>query len=151
MGRMLGTGISASALPYSRRVPKHKVLSPAGVVELIVKYAKKGLTESQIGVILRDQYGIPQVRFLTGTKIHRILKKNGCAPKYPEDLFHMIKKAVVMRKHLEKNKNDIDAKFRLNLKESRIHRLTRYYRKTGKVAPTFKYASQKASALVSAV
>lgn len=54
----------------------------------------------------------------------------------------MIKKAVSMRKHLEKNKNDTDAKFRLNLKESRIHRLTRYYRKTGKVAPNFKYSSK---------
>ncbi len=151
MGRMLGTGISASALPYSRKPAKHKTLTPSGVIDLIVKYAKKGMTQSQIGVILRDQYGIPQVRFLTGKKIHRILKKKGCAPKLPEDLYHMIKKAVGMRKHLEKNKNDIDAKFRLNLKESRIHRITRYYRKTGKVEPNFKYNSKKASALVSAV
>ena len=73
------------------------------------------------------------------------------APKFPEDLYHLIKKAVAMRKHLEKNKNDIDAKFRLNLKESRIHRITRYYRKTGKVSPNFKYVSKKASALVSAI
>jgi hypothetical protein len=36
-----------------------------------------GLTPSQIGVLLRDQYGIPQVRFLTGRKILRVLKKNG--------------------------------------------------------------------------
>ena len=151
MGRMHGTGISASALPYLRRVPKHNTLSPSSVIELIVKYAKKGFTESQIGVILRDQYGIPQVRFLTGKKIHRILKKKGCAPKLPEDLYHLVKKAVAMRKHLEKNKNDIDCKFRLTLKESRIHRITRYYRKTGKVAPNFKYVSNKASALVSAV
>ena len=151
MGRMLGRGISASALPYSRRVPKHNSLSPSEVIDLIVKYAKKGHTESQIGVILRDQYGIPQVRFLTGRKIHRILKKKGAAPKYPEDLFNMIKKAVAMRKHLAKNKNDIDCKFRLNIKESRIHRLTRYYRKTGKVAPNFKYVSKTASSLVSAV
>ena len=56
-----------------------------------------------------------------------------------------------MRKHLERNKKDIDSKFRLNLKESRIHRLTRYYRKTGKVASNFKYVSKNASALVSAV
>ena len=148
---MHGTGISASSLPYLRRVPKHNTLSPSAVTDLIVKYAKKGFTESQIGVILRDQYGIPQVRFLTGKKIHRILKKKGCAPKFPEDLYHLIKKAVSMRKHLEKSKNDIDCKFRLTLKESRIHRITRYYRKTGKVAPNFKYVSNKASALVSAV
>ena len=151
MGRMHGTGISASALPYLRRVPKHNVLAPSAVVDLIVKYAKKGFTESQIGVILRDRYGIPQVRYLTGKKIQRILKKKGCAPKIPEDLYHLIKKAVAMRKHLEKNRNDISSKFKLNLKESRIHRITRYYRKTGKVAPNFKYVSNKASTLVSAV
>ena len=151
MGRMSGHGISASALPYSRRVPKHNVLTPSDVIDLIVRFAKKGFTESQIGVILRDQYGIPQVRFLTGKKIHRILKKKGVAPKIPEDLYHLIKKAVAMRKHLEKNKKDLDAKFRLNLKESRIHRITRYYRKTGKVAANFKYVANKASALVSAL
>lgn len=36
-----------------------------------------GLTPSQIGVILRDQHGIPQVVHLTGKKILRILKKSG--------------------------------------------------------------------------
>lgn len=61
----------------------------------------------------------------------------------------MIKKAVAIRKHLEKNKNDNDSKFRLNIKESRIHRITRYYRKTGKVASNFKYESKKAGTLIS--
>ena len=101
--------------------------------------------------MLRDQYGVNQVRFISGKKIHRILKKKGCAPKLPEDLYHLIKKAVSMRKHLEKSKNDIDSKFRLNLKESRIHRITRYYRKTGKVEANFKYDAKTASTLVSAV
>lgn len=91
---MLGTGISASALPYVRKPIKIKMMSPSEIVDLIVKYAKKGYTESQIGVILRDQYGINQIRFVTGKKIHRILKKKGCAPKIPEDLFHLIKRAV---------------------------------------------------------
>lgn len=40
----------------------------------------------------------------------------------------MIKKAVVMRKHLEQNRKDKDGKFRLILVESRIHRLARYYK-----------------------
>lgn len=40
----------------------------------------------------------------------------------------MIKKAVVMRKHLEVNRKDKDGKFRLILVESRIHRLARYYK-----------------------
>ena len=108
MGRMKGSGLAASALPYIRKSPKFCNLSPSAVVELIVKLAKKGMTESQIGVMLRDSYGIPQVRFLTGKKIHRILKKQGVAPKLPEDLYHLVKKAVSIRKHLEKNKNDND-------------------------------------------
>ena len=147
----MGTGISASALPYQRRVSKLCSLSSSDVIKKIVQLAKKGYTESQIGVLLRDKYAVSQVRFLNGRKIHRILKKEGLAPKLPEDAYHLIKKAVSMRKHCEKNKKDFDAKFRLNIKESRIHRLIRYYRKTGKVPPNFKYVSKKAGALVSAV
>lgn len=52
----------------------------------------------------------------------------GLAPDIPEDLYYMIKKAVVMRKHLEVNRKDRDGKFRLILVESRIHRLARYYK-----------------------
>merc|ERR1711881_615692 len=134
MGKMLGSGISGSALPFRRKSPAWATMAPSNVSEMIVKNAKKGLTPSQIGVLMRDVYGIPQVRFLTGKKILRILKKRGCAPTIPEDLYHLIKKAVAMRMHLDRN-----CKFRLILTESRIHRLTRYYKKTGQVAPTWKY------------
>jgi small subunit ribosomal protein S13e len=44
------------------------------------------------------------------------------APAIPEDLYMLIKKAVAVRKHLERNKKDKDSKFRLILIESRIHR-----------------------------
>ena len=46
----------------------------------------------------------------------------GLAPEIPEDLYQLIKKAVSVRKHLERNKKDKDSKFRLILIESRIHR-----------------------------
>ena len=48
------------------------------------------------------------------------------APELPEDCYYLIKKAVSIRKHLERNRKDKDAKFRLILVESRIHRLARY-------------------------
>merc|ERR1712080_780060 len=108
------------------------------------KLAKKGLTPSQIGVILRDSHGVAQVRFITGNKILRILKSKGMAPALPEDCYHLIKKAVSIRKHLERNRNDRDAKFRLILVESRIHRLARYYKLTGVLPPTWKYESSTA-------
>ncbi|KAE9460056.1 hypothetical protein C3L33_08085, partial [Rhododendron williamsianum] len=118
------------------------------VEENICKFAKKGMTPSQIGVILRDSHGIAQVKSVTGSKILRILKAHGLAPEIPEDLYHLIKKAVAIRKHLERNRKDKDSKFRLILVESRIHRLARYYKKTKKLPPVWKYESTTASTLV---
>jgi ribosomal protein S15P/S13E len=62
----------------------------------------------------------------------------GLAPEIPEDLYFLIKKAVAIRKHLERNRKDKDSKFRLILVESRIHRLARYYKRTKKLPPTWK-------------
>lgn len=126
-----------------------------------MKLARKGVTPSQIGATLRDSHGVAQVRFVTGNKILRILKSEGLAPEIPEDLYHLIvriapswliltlqKRAVAVRKHLERSRKDANAKFRLIIVESTIHRLTRYYKTIGAVPPTFKYESSTASTLV---
>ena len=144
-----GKGISSSALPYKRRPPSWLQVSSAQVGEQIVKLARKGMYPSQIGVVLRDRQGIPQVKSVTGNKILRILKKNGVAPEVPEDLYHLMKKALSVRKHLEKFRKDKDSKFRLILIESRIHRLTRYYKRAKKLPTTWKYDVTTASAIVS--
>ena len=151
MGRMHapGKGISQSALPYRRSVPNWLKLTSDEVKDQIFKLAKKGLTPSQIGVILRDSHGVAQVRFVTGNKILRILKSKGMAPDLPEDVYCLIKKAVSIRKHLERNRKDRDAKFRLILVESRIRRLARYYKLSGVLPPTWRYDSNTASAHVS--
>jgi len=150
MGRMHtpGKGISRSSLPYKRTPPSWCKVEPDKVKEDIVKYAKKGMTPSQIGVVLRDSMGIAQVNSITGAKILRILKASGLAPEIPEDLYHLIKKAVNIRRHLEKNRKDIDSKFRLILVESRVHRLSRYYKTKKQLPPNWKYESSTASALV---
>ena len=59
MGRMLGSGISASCLPYSHKNISSTDLTVEEVKKLVLKFAKQGHTESQIGVILRDTYAIP--------------------------------------------------------------------------------------------
>jgi small subunit ribosomal protein S13e len=65
MGRMHapGKGISQSALPYRRSVPQWMKMTSDEVKDQIFKLAKKGLTPSQIGVILRDSHGVAQVQF----------------------------------------------------------------------------------------
>merc|ERR1712139_128114 len=141
-------GMSSSATPYRRKPPSWLKMKPDDVCDHIAKLAKKGLTPSQIGVTLRDSFGVPQVKTVTGNKILRILKVAGLAPELPEDLYYLIKKAVYIRKHLDRNRQDKDSKFRLILVESRIHRLARYYKRTKQLPPTWKYESSTASALV---
>ncbi|KAH0452916.1 hypothetical protein IEQ34_017240 [Dendrobium chrysotoxum] len=113
-----GKGISSSALPYKRTLPS---------------WLK---TSSQ------------DVNSVTGSKILRIPKAHGLAPEIPEDLYHLIKKVVAIKKHLERNRKDKDSKFRLILVESRIHRLARYYKRTKKLPPVWKYESTTTSTLM---
>ena len=150
MGRMHsgGKGIAKRSLPFKRAPPSWLKATGSQVEDHVNKLAKRGLTPSQIGVILRDSHGIAQVKSVTGSKILRILKKSGMAPALPEDLYMLIKKAVAVRKHMERNKKDKDSKFRLILIESRIHRLARYYRSTRKLEGNWKYESATASTLV---
>lgn len=72
-----GKGISGSAIPYSRRAPSWLKTTAEEAKDLISKLAKKGLTPSQIGIVLRDSHGIGLVKNLTGNKIVRILKAQG--------------------------------------------------------------------------
>lgn len=151
MGRMYGSGkgISKSSIPYKNRPPRWLNVDSGEVVKTIEALAKKGYKPSQIGVILRDNYAIPQSRLITGGKILRILKRKGLAPQIPEDLYCLMKRAVSIRKHIEKNKRDKDSKFRLILVESKIHRLVRYYKLTKQIPATWRYDYSTALALVS--
>jgi small subunit ribosomal protein S13e len=150
MGRLHspGRGISASTVPYRRTKPHWLQVTAEQTVQLIVDYSKKGVRPSQIGALLRDRHGIGRVQSVTGNKVLRVLKANGVAPNLPEELFYLIKKAVNLRKHLEKSRHDVDGKYRLILIESRIHRLARYYKIRRVLPPNWKYNAQTASTLV---
>lgn len=154
MGRMQckgkGKGISSTVTPFKRRSPRWVTHTPKTIVDLITTMAKKGMSPSQIGVVIRDKEAVPSIKLLTGQKIVRLLRKNGSAPEIPEDIYCLIKKAVNIRRHLEKCRKDKDAKYRLILVESKIHRLGRYYRRTKRLPNKWKYNSKTASAMVSA-
>ena len=132
-------GISSTVIPFRRSSPKWSSTTLEKLTPLICQLAKKGLVPSQIGIYLRDNKGIAQTKNLTGKKIIRILKLNKLAPEIPEDLYFLIKKAVNVRKHLERNKKDKDSRFRLILIESKIHRLSRYYKRKNKLPLNWKY------------
>ncbi len=109
------------------------------VVKLIIDMAKDDVTTSKIGLVLRDTYGVPSVKKLVGKSISEILKENNLLSNIPEDLNALVVKAKVLKKHLSTNTRDIHNKRGLILIESKIRRLSTYYKKTGRIAQNWRY------------
>ena len=118
------------------------------IVELIVKLHREGQSTSQIGIILRDQYGIPSTKTVLGKKITEILKDNGTEFEYPEDLLNLIKRAVNIREHLEENPKDLHSKRGLMIIESKIRRLVKYYTRNNVLPEGWRYDPKTAALLV---
>ena len=132
-------GKSGSKKPLATTPPSWVSYKPKEVEMLVVKLAKQGLTTSQIGLVLRDSYGIPDVEKITKKKITKILKEKGLAPEIPEDLQNLIKRAAVVKKHLESHRKDKVSKRGLQLIESKIRRLEKYYKRTKKLPADWTY------------
>jgi len=132
-------GKSGSTNPSEKKVPSWLRYKGREIELLVVKLAKEGFTPSQIGLHLRDTYGIPDTKLITKKKITQILKEKNLLPEIPEDLMSVIKKSVALMKHLEENKKDKTAKRGLQLTSSRIKRLVNYYKKIGRLPKDFKY------------
>ncbi|MEM2896632.1 MAG: 30S ribosomal protein S15 [Candidatus Bathyarchaeia archaeon] len=140
-------GKSGSIRPIAKRPPPWCKYTPEEIETLVVKLAKEGHTESNIGVILRDVHGIPLVKPITGKTIGQMLREAGLSPKIPEDLNSLLKKATKLRKHLEKNKRDYSNKRAITLIESKIHRLEKYYKSKGYLPADWKYKPSVASVI----
>lgn len=140
-------GKSHSMRPVESGAPKWVKATPEEVESLVIEFAKKGIPPSQIGLILRDQYGIPLTKQLTGKKINKILSERNMAPEIPEDMFNLIKHASVIRRHLEEHPKDMSSKRGLQLIESKINRLAKYYKDVGRLPRDWKYSPEKASIL----
>ncbi|KAG2474249.1 MAG: hypothetical protein NPMRth3_4840001, partial [Nitrosopumilales archaeon] len=78
MGRMHTHrhGKSHSIRPVIVRSPSWISQDSKQIEELVVKYAKDGLTSSQIGIKLRDQHAIPLVKSVTKKTVMQILEEN---------------------------------------------------------------------------
>ena len=137
-------GKAGSKKPIKKTMPLWVRYKPKEVEMLIMKLAKEEHTSSKIGAILRDTYGIPDVRLIYKKKISKVIEEKGIKQEIPEDLAALIKKTVLIRKHLEENKKDEVAHRGLTLTESKIKRLVKYYKKSGKLASEWKYEPERA-------
>ncbi len=121
---------------------------PAEVKKLVLKFAKQGKTASVIGMVLRDEYGIPDVKKLTGLSISKVLDEQKFKSTIPDDLRALIRKSLELRSHLEENKHDMPAKRSLAKTESRIRSMVGYFKKRGKLEQDWKYEPERIKLLL---
>lgn len=134
-------GKSQSTRPVVLKKPSWVTQSPKEIEEMIVKYAKDGMTSSQIGIKLRDQHAIPLVKPIINKGIMQVIDENKLNQDLPEDLNNIVIKAVGLQKHLKSNKLDNRNRRALELIEAKVHRLSVYYKKIGKIPKNWKYKS----------
>ena len=136
-------GKHGSKKPAKKSVPSWVRYKPKEVELLIAKLSKEGKSASQIGLLLRDTYGIPNIHALCNKSITAILEEKKQLPEFPEDLIALFKNYAAIRKHLENNKHDETAKRGLLLAESKIGRLVKYYKRTGRVPEAWKFDAER--------
>jgi len=141
-------GRHGSKKPVRKLPPPWIKYKPFEVEKLVVKLAKEGKRSAKIGTELRDVYGIPSVKAITGKSITTILKEHKIAPKLPDDLEFLIRKVLAIQKHYSKNKKDMTAKRGLQLTESKIRRLVKYYKSRGVLPKDWTYSLEKAEFLL---
>ncbi len=132
-------GKSGSTNPVKKQVPSWVKYGAKEIELLVVKYAKEGKTSSQIGIILRDEYGIPDVKLITKKSITRTMSDKKLSKKLPEDLIALLKKILLIQEHLKENKKDQPARRGLTLTQSKILRLIKYYKSVGRIEKDWNY------------
>jgi len=138
-------GRSHQTRPVTKRPPAWCRYTAEEVEALVIKLGKEGHPASKIGIILRDQHGIPLTKPITGKSVSQILKERELAPSIPEDLETLMRKATRLHVHLDKSKADSGNKRALQIIEAKIYKLARYYKRKGMLPPNWNYEAKTAS------
>lgn len=137
-------GKSGSTHPLREKHPEWSSLNPREIEGRIMELAKAEKTTSEIGMILRDQYAVPDVKIATGKTITQILEHNKITREIPEDLQSLIKTALKLKKHIDLNQKDLKSKRNLSLTESKIRRMMKYYHREQRLPKGWKYSLEQA-------
>lgn len=138
----------------SRKPPIEAVSIPSEaptkeqIEALIIQYAKQGLDPALIGEKLKKEHHVPYIKYMLGERLTAFLDRKGFKGKVPSDLMILMKKAVKMHEHMDHNKQDQHNKTGLHRVESKIWRLTKYYRKEGVLPKDWKYDPKEAALLI---
>jgi len=141
-------GKHGSKKPPIRAAPKWFKMKKEEVEDLVVKLAKEKYSSAVIGTILRDQYAVPNIKIIVGKSIAQIMREQKLYPDLPEDMLNLLRKAVLLRQHLMRQKSDHHSAKGLQNLESKIRRLGKYYSRKGVMSKDWKYDPEKAKLIV---
>jgi len=138
------TKSAGTTTKQEKQHPDWSALNPREVESRAVELAKSGKSTSEIGLILRDQYAVPDIRIATGKRLTKVLEENEVKQEIPEDLRNLINRASQLKKHLDEHKKDFKNKRGLQILESKIRGLEKYYRSQDRLPKEWKYTTQQA-------
>jgi small subunit ribosomal protein S15 len=138
-------GRSGSKRPLTDKVPEWVQQSPDDVKDMVAKMAGEGISMAKIGLILRDQHAIPNVRLVTGMSMKEICTEKGVKFELPEDLSDLMRRAVKLSGHVKGNKKDNHNIRGMHLIESKIRRLVKYYKREGVLPEGWNYSLSTAA------
>ncbi|MCL5440966.1 MAG: 30S ribosomal protein S15 [Candidatus Marsarchaeota archaeon] len=119
-----------------------------GAEKAIEEYAKQGMGPAAIGNMLKVKHGIGYIKHTFNKRLVQILKEKGLASTIPSDMLDLMKKAVRLHKHIDRNGQDQHNRTSLKRIESKIFRLTKYYVREGVLPKKWKYDPEKAELLI---
>lgn len=120
-------GKAGTKRPKSSVAPKWTPLAKVDIEEKIIQMAKEGVPAPKIGLVMRDTYGVANLRALLGMPLVKFLTKNKVASVYPDDLAALMKTSTRLKAHLKAFKKDVHNKVKAGHIESKIQRLKKYY------------------------
>jgi small subunit ribosomal protein S15 len=138
-------GRAGSHRPYPMTKPEWVTATPEEVATQAVQLAKGGAGPALVGQALRDSYGVPLTRVVTGKRLTVLLRENGVMSDIPDDLQALLKRVVHLQRHLQTHPKDLSNRRGLSLMESRIRRLARYYRRRHRLPETWRYSAAGAA------
>ena len=97
--------------------PSWVPLNATEIEDLVEKFTKEGVSPAMIGMILRDQYAVPNVKLATGKTVTEIQAARGVKADLPADLSQLMVRAINLNTHLKANPKEIFRKAEARLKE----------------------------------
>jgi len=136
-------GSSGSSKPVEKDNPDWVEFGEDEIIEIILELREEGLDPAQIGLRLRDEYGIPSVKQATGKKLTEILEEEDEAPVIPEDLNNLVEKAESIQSHVDENPTDEQANRQLELTKAKVRKVADYHRENGNIQEDWEYEADE--------